>query len=434
MSNKTKPLHKLCRAITDCHHSTPTYLSEGKLVIRNFNIKNGRMVLDNPSYTSPEEFEHRISRAKPAPGDLIITREAPMGEVCIIPEGVECCLGQRMVLIQPNFNEVDSRYLLYALMSDYAQKQIGKREGTGSIVSNLRIPELENLQVPWRNFDEQQRIGAALRLFDSKLDLNKRVCSELFNFAELAFGYWFMQFDFPNTDGKPYRSSGGRMNFNKTLHRDIPEGWKAGTASDLFEFNPSLSLKKGAVHSYIDMDALPVSGFMTDLPQKKAFNGGMRFQNGDVLVARITPCLENGKTALITLLEDGEIGFGSTEYVVFRGRQRDLRSFAACLARSKHFRRYSISRMIGTSGRKRVDASDLARYKMPIPTDDILRKFESFISPFFKLATLYALENNELAKFRDWALPMFMSGQLSGAQSESVFQGLEIGEELQAGA
>ncbi len=147
-----------------------------------------------------------------------------------------------------------------------------------------------------------------------------------------------------------YKSSGGKMVYNEALKREIPDGWNGGDCSNLFNFNLTLSIKKGAISSYIDMNALPTSGFMTKQVKEKPFSGGMKFQNGDVVVARITPCLENGKTGLISLLDEGEVGFGSTEFIVLRGKSFDLRCFGACLARSEKFRKYAISKMMGTSG------------------------------------------------------------------------------------
>jgi len=94
------------------------------------------------------------------------------------------------------------------------------------------------------------------------------------------------------------------------------------------------------------MNALPVDGFMTKKVKTKAFSGGMKFQNGDVVVARITPCLENGKTGLISLLDKDKIGFGSTEFIVLRGKEFDLRCFGSCLARSDKFRKYAVSKCL----------------------------------------------------------------------------------------
>jgi type I restriction enzyme S subunit len=231
--------------------------------------------------------------------------------------------------------------------------------------------------------------------------------------TKLIYDYWFVQFDFPDSKGLPYKSSGGNMVYSKALKRDIPDGWDSGICSSIFKFNPKLSIKKGDVSSYIDMNALPVSGFMTKKVKRKAFSGGMKFQNGDVVVARITPCLENGKTGLISLLDENEIGFGSTEFIVLRGKAFDLRCFGACLARSEKFRKYSISKMIGTSGRKRVNYTALEDYKMAIPSESLLRDFEGKASPFFEKMTVNTKENQKLIELRDWLLPMLMNGQVT---------------------
>ena len=111
-------LRNLCDAIVDCPHSTPKWTPDGVIVLRSKNIRNGRLDLSQPSYTSEKDYAQRVRRATPRAGDLVITREAPMGEVCMIPEGLRCCLGQRMVLLRPSLVAADSRYLLYALQSE----------------------------------------------------------------------------------------------------------------------------------------------------------------------------------------------------------------------------------------------------------------------------------------------------------------------------
>src|SRR6476646_1952281 len=129
------PLSDLCDAIVDCPHSTPLWTNSGIVVLRIHNIRNGRLDLSNPSYTDEAHFVDRTRRATPTQGDLVITREAPMGEVCMIPSGIRCCLGQRMVLLRPNRARADPEYLLYALQSKDVQREIGVSEGTGSTVS-----------------------------------------------------------------------------------------------------------------------------------------------------------------------------------------------------------------------------------------------------------------------------------------------------------
>lgn len=103
-----RTIRELCSVVADCPHSTPKWTANGKIVIRNNNIKHGRIDLSSPSYTDEEHFAQRIKRAKPHPGDIIITREAPIGDVGMIPENTECCLGQRMVLLRADQSVCDT--------------------------------------------------------------------------------------------------------------------------------------------------------------------------------------------------------------------------------------------------------------------------------------------------------------------------------------
>ena len=224
-------LIELCDSITDCSHSTPVWTSSGKIVIRNANIKNGRLDLSTPSYTDVEHFNKRIKRQKPEPGDLIITREAPMGEVCIIPDGIECCLGQRMVLLKPKKNICSNKYLLYAILSNYVQNQISWSKGTGTTVSNLRIPHLEQLKIPYVDINSQKLIAATLSCLDEKIELNSRMNKKLDEMAQAIFKYWLVDFEFTDENGNPYKSSGGKM-IDSELG-EIPKGWRVIKVGDI---------------------------------------------------------------------------------------------------------------------------------------------------------------------------------------------------------
>jgi type I restriction enzyme S subunit len=164
---EVKTVGTLCNEVIDCDHATPVWTTSGFLVIRNQNIRNGKLDFSQPSYTDEAHFLKRIRRAIPSFGDLIITREAPMGLVCMIPENLTCCLGQRMVLLRPNQIITNTKYLLYAILSEDFQYSISVAGGTGSTVSNLRIPVLKNLPLPLPPLPEQRAIAAALSDVDA---------------------------------------------------------------------------------------------------------------------------------------------------------------------------------------------------------------------------------------------------------------------------
>lgn len=187
-----RTIRELCSVVVDCPHSTPKWTANGKIVIRNNNIKHGRIDFSSPSYTDDEHFAQRIKRAKPQPGDIIITREAPIGDVGMIPENTECCLGQRMVLLRANQSVCDNFYLLYSLQSLYVQHQISWSEGTGTTVSNLRIPHLEQIQIPYLPLEQQAKISSVLRALEEKIENNRRLNDNLQQQAMALYAEMFL--------------------------------------------------------------------------------------------------------------------------------------------------------------------------------------------------------------------------------------------------
>lgn len=304
----------------------------------------------------------------------------------------------------------DYEYVYYFLKTQYEEL----RQLSSGVRKNLNSNDIKNypIRLPL-TLQEQREISYVLKVLDQKIDLNNRINAELEAMAKTLYDYWFVQFDFPDANGKPYKTSGGKMVYNATLKREIPASWKIGNVSELFNFNPLTSLKIGSLASYIDMDSLPVKGFMTKKIQKKEFAGGTKFIKNDVAVARITPCLENGKTGLISKLKEGEVGFGSTEFIILRGKEISLSGFGACLARSDSFRQFAISNMTGTSGRKRIESKILETYTLPIPSKSLLIQFENIVRPFFDIMTSKSIENDELTALRDWLLPLLMNGQVT---------------------
>jgi type I restriction enzyme, S subunit len=143
-------LDDYCELIVDCPHSTPVWTDSGYIVIRNQNIKNGVLDLSSPSFTNETHFLERTRRAKPRGGDLVFTREAPMGEICMVPNDLECCVGQRQVLLRAKKTN-DGTYLLYAFQTPFIRRQIDGHRATGSTVSNFCIPDLKKLLALQKN-------------------------------------------------------------------------------------------------------------------------------------------------------------------------------------------------------------------------------------------------------------------------------------------
>ena len=144
----------------------------------------------------------------------------------------------------------------------------------------------------------------------------------------------------------------------------------------------------------------------------KAFTGGMRFTNGDTLIARISPCLENGKAAFINFLDENEVAFGSTEYIVLSSKGEYPNEFFYCLAKYPSFTDYAIKNMNGSSGRQRVSSETLGKYILPAPSCAELESFASTVSTLFDGIKQSSLENIRLKQLRDSLLPKLISGEL----------------------
>lgn len=175
--------------------------------------------------------------------------------------------------------------------------------------------------------------------------------------------------------------------------------WKIQQLSDIVEFNPKETLKKGVIAKKISMDKL--QPFCRDICEYELtkFTGGTKFRNGDTIMARITPCLENGKTAKINILNNGEIGFGSTEYIVFRAKEGiSDPDFIYYLVTSSLIREPAIKSMVGSSGRQRVQSDVVEKIKINLPPLPVQKKIAAILSSFDNKIELNKQINNNLEK------------------------------------
>lgn len=176
--------------------------------------------------------------------------------------------------------------------------------------------------------------------------------------------------------------------------------WRTIRAADFIDFNPRLSLKKGDIATKVAMDKL--KPFTKKIPEteKAEFNGGAKFCNGDTVMARITPCLENGKTAYVDMLDDGEIGFGSTEFIVMRAKTEiSDPQFVYYTAINPVFRNVAIKSMVGSSGRQRVQQSVLEELELSVPDLDEQRRIGDFLARIDeKIALNDRINDNLLAQ------------------------------------
>jgi type I restriction enzyme S subunit len=278
---------------------------------------------------------------------------------------------------------VDPRYAYYGLRDMYLSGRAGDYENQSTGISNFqfeRFLDAELLRVPPR--DEQRRIVAVLAALDDKIEINDRVVTASEELLRAEF------------DALAVTGAG-----------NVP-------VTELVELNPRTVPPDRGSAPHVDMAALSTHVAGISSWSRRPPRGGSRFRNGDTLLARITPCLENGKTGWVDFLAPGETATGSTEFIVMRARPGVPVQFPYFLARDERFRGHAVRRMAGSSGRQRVNAAHIAEFLVTAPDPARLAGFGERADAAFAHLTALRSETRALETLRDDLLPELMSGRM----------------------
>lgn len=404
-------LNDLCTDIVDCPHTTPDWKNEGIRVVRNFNLKDGNLDFTDGYFVDEATYLERTKRAIPEEGDIIISREAPMGVVGIVPKGLKCCLGQRLVLLKVNKGKCDPYYLLNTLMSDFVQTQFKRADATGSIVSNLCIPDLKEIIIPVIE-SRQEDVARLLEIINKKQLINNAINDNLEQQLMLLYDYWFTQFDFPDNDGNPYQTSGGKVVWNDTLKRNIPENWKVQSVIS----NCLSSIIKPGVEIFntktylatADVKGTSIStGTIVDYDGRES-RANMQPSINSVWFAK----MKNSVKHLYLNKEMQPIISSSILSTGFCGLQCNEISFEyiASYVSNAYFEIHKDMLAHGAT-QEAVNNDDLAGVHIIIPEDTVLRAYHEATQAIYAQISKNICENQELFKLRDWLLPMLMNGQ-----------------------
>jgi type I restriction enzyme S subunit len=310
--------------------------------------------------------------------------------------------------------DLDMRWAYYQLLS----QDINDMD-SGSAIPSTSRDEFYRLPVKLPPLSEQSAIAHILGTLDDKIELNRRMNETLEAMARAVFKSWFVAFDPVRAKAKG-RDPGLPKHiadlfpaeFQEYALGKIPKDWRVVPLPEVIEINPPRSLRKGDLASYLDMASMPTRSARPTEIITREFGSGMRFIDGDTLVARITPCLENGKTCFVDFLGKGKVGWGSTEYIVLRSKPPLPLEFAYFLARTDDFRIFAISNMSGTSGRQRVPPDCLEQFSVVVPPLKIAKAFGQFASASLAEMKCRDKESATLAAFRDMLLPELLSGKI----------------------
>jgi len=418
-SRQRASLDSLCSLIADCPHSTPVWTESGFLVIRNQNIKNGKLDLSERSYTDLEHYLIRVKRAKPQVGDLIVTREAPMGDVCMVPEGLECCVGQRQVLLRPNPEKVVPRFLLYAIQSPEVQHEISWSEGTGSTVSNVRIPVLKNIKIPVFPLKIQEEISTLLGALDDRIALLRETNATLEAIAQALFKSWFVDFDPVHAKQQGIAPEG----LDEATAALFPEGFEESELGLVPKGWSYVSLKE--VVSIFDSKRIPLAG-----QDREKRHGQYPYYGAAALMDYVDDYLFDGVFLLTG--EDGSVadaqGYPITQYVwgkiwvnnhahVLQGKNG---------VSTEHLmlslKRTNIQPFITGAVQAKLSQSNMWRIKFMNPPQYVSESFGALLDPLYTQVRHNSEQAETLATLRDTLLPRLISGQLRLPEAEKMIE------------
>lgn len=293
----------------------------------------------------------------------------------------------------------DSRYIYYLACSELLREPAIKSMVGASGRQRAQRSVVEETLVPAPSLPIQRRIAAYLSAYDDLIENNRRRMVLLEEAARLLYHEWFVRLKFPGHE---------RVRIKKGL----PDGWRRMPLPEAIEVNPRTPLSDADEHWYVEMADLASNSMIIQNAVMRDGRGGSKFRNGDTLLARITPCLENGKTGYVNFMAEDESGRGSTEFIVLRSKCLTP-EYVYCLARDYDFRENAIKSMIGASGRQRVQESCFDKFEVCLPPALVLDLFADSTKPIFtQIHNLHA-QNQKLRAARDLLLPRLMSGEIA---------------------
>ena len=367
--------------IYDCPHTTAKDEGKGYPLVRTPNVGKGRLILDGIHRVSEDVYNSRNARAIPEEGDLILAREAPVGNVSIIMDGQRVCLGQRVVLIKPKRELVDPHFLTYYLLSAEVQHRL-KNHANGAVVAHLNVSDIRNLWVTLPELEEQVAIGKILRSIDDKIELNRQINDNLEQQASNLFQDWLNNCE------------------NSIMLRELTD--------NVLDYTPNTHK-----HVYLLNSSDVTEGQFTVLPLTPNINlkgqFKKRFKKGDILYSEIRP--RNRHYAYCYF--DADKYIASTRLIVLRAKPEKLTSSILLyqyLMLNNVFEEFTLKTESRSGTFPQGNYEDLSSIKVPYGASQ--EQISKALESIYKQLWTNLEENERLEALRDSLLPKLMSGEL----------------------
>ncbi|HFR3947476.1 TPA: restriction endonuclease subunit S, partial [Streptococcus suis] len=400
--------------IYDGPHATPKKIENGYYFLSISSLSNGNLDLSKSAKICEEDYKKWTKRIVPIEGDLLFSYETRLGEAALMPANLQACLGRRMGLLRPNLNFVRSDFLLFAWLSPEFQKVIKQNTITGATVERIALSELSDFPILLPSLFEQEKIVKILTKLDQKIALNNQINEELEAMAKTLYDYWFVQFDFPDENGKPYKSSGGKMVYNDQLKREIPEGWEVKQLGELCEFRNGINYEKSETG-----DTLSKIVNVRNISNSSTFVTTYDLDSISLDRKRIESYLVTDRTILITrsgipgatrIVSDIPANTIYSGFII-GATVANLNLFYYVFYHLKNIEMLMSNQSAGTI-MKNISQTTLSEIRIAIPNKEIQKVFSNQVRSLLDVIENNLKQNQELPQLRDWLLPMLMNGQV----------------------
>lgn len=382
-------------------------------------IINGKIDISQLNYISEQKYS-QLRAGKASRGDILFSLRGSLGK-CVRNPFEKAAIASALVIVRPN-EKIDRDYLFYVMNSPFFVKQ-GENNDNGSVQINLSVDIFKSFSIPLPSMEKQKKIAFFLDSIDKKIDNNNVIAAELEGMAKDLYDYWFVQFDFPDENGKPYKSSGGKMVWNEELKREIPEGWEVDRLGKHITSSRGISYNSATLEG----DGVPMinlASFGVDSNYKPA---GIKTYNGqydadkilrpfDLIMCNtqqtaVDPTKDIiGKAMLVPDIFDGDV-VSSHHITTIAPDVDELKYYIYSTCKTTWFHKYIVGFASGTNILG-LDFKGFEDYLMPLPPMRLLQKFATTIKNIESEKSLIITENIELTSLRDFLLPMLMNGQV----------------------
>lgn len=345
-------------------------------------------------------------------GDLIVVMtqqaEGLLGSTAFVPEGNRYLHNQRIGLINTNEEVLLPAYADYLFRTKSVREQI-RNSASGTKVKHTSPEKIYDVVVDLPSVKIQRLVSNCLSMLEERIKLNQTVCSDLESMAKLLYDYWFVQFDFPDENGKPYKSSGGKMVWNEKLKREIPVKWDGGVLGDVIEkYSDSITSNDSQNLVYTPMESLPMRrmSFSDTADQDDAKSSLVRYKKYSLLFGAMRPYFHRVCIAPFD-------GITRTTVFTLKSRQEDDLGYAYETLNQDYVVNYANAHHVGTQQPYAEWDNNMENCPIPIPPLYLRKKYSDTIFSLINVVIEKNLENQQLVSLRDYLLPMLMNGQVT---------------------